>query len=430
MALNFNLKLLVIKTHLGLIFLLLFIGCGDRNEADLSADDGAKLRFESCLKNDLTELQVFLNTVRPLKENSQAVYLLVSLPLVDKNYQFSSPDETPDSPLIYHHQELSSQFLMIWNELSEIEKDFLQNLKNPQRISLMSVEAKKRLRYSLQAINTLTAMGERYLSRHCLDESYRFQRPLELSDYYRLLKRDAVLVKDIWSIEDEVLLSSACLGVYSQDYCQKQFDYAKKYNRLTDFYFSVKNRYRELIYQRYLASEKPVSPLSCKTFIKDKKKFMDIYVGLNVPTDLEPLIVSALSLWTSYHEKTQYSLKLLNTTSGPKVNYYPDSENSYFKLSAEKKSSSELMLGKNSKRFSGTKIVAHEIGHALGFPDCYVEYITNSDKLVYYELDKTNIMCSIFSGRASFDLHFSQLIKICEDSKSFDLSYQTKNLLK
>ena len=42
------------------------------------------------------------------------------------------------------------------------------------------------------------------------------------------------------------------------------------------------------------------------------------------------------------------------------------------------------------------KVISHELGHYLGFSDCYVEYYDKSDEeIIYYELDESNLMCSL-----------------------------------
>ncbi|MEK6623751.1 MAG: hypothetical protein AABY86_02205, partial [Bdellovibrionota bacterium] len=55
--------------------------------------------------------------------------------------------------------------------------------------------------------------------------------------------------------------------------------------------------------------------------------------------------------------------------------------------------------------------LAHELGHVFGFEDCYVEYFNQvSEELVYYELDSTNLMCSMQPGNYLPSSYFTKLI--------------------
>ena len=55
--------------------------------------------------------------------------------------------------------------------------------------------------------------------------------------------------------------------------------------------------------------------------------------------------------------------------------------------------------------------VAHEAGHLLGFPDCYLEYVDEtSNEAVYYEINNHNIMCSLSGSVES--IHFDELKKV------------------
>ena len=61
-----------------------------------------------------------------------------------------------------------------------------------------------------------------------------------------------------------------------------------------------------------------------------------------------------------------------------------------------------------------TTVIAHEFGHVLGFPDCYIEFFDNAKKeLVYYEPAGNNldIMCSMRPGVSVPSNYFSQLVQ-------------------
>jgi hypothetical protein len=62
--------------------------------------------------------------------------------------------------------------------------------------------------------------------------------------------------------------------------------------------------------------------------------------------------------------------------------------------------------------YQRSKVLAHELGLVLGFPDCYVEFFDNSKKeLVYYEIAEKNmnIMCSMKEGVKVPSDYFLQL---------------------
>lgn len=55
-------------------------------------------------------------------------------------------------------------------------------------------------------------------------------------------------------------------------------------------------------------------------------------------------------------------------------------------------------------------VLAHEFGHALGFPDCYVEFYDDDEQaIINYQLDVQNIMCSL-NGTVNAS-HFEELRK-------------------
>lgn len=79
---------------------------------------------------------------------------------------------------------------------------------------------------------------------------------------------------------------------------------------------------------------------------------------------------------------------------------------------------STMYLDKDLERANLVNVAAHEFGHNLGFPDCYIEYFdTTKNALIYYELspESRNIMCSLKAGFQVEDQYIDQIIqKACK----------------
>lgn len=78
------------------------------------------------------------------------------------------------------------------------------------------------------------------------------------------------------------------------------------------------------------------------------------------------------------------------------------------------RSGGEILLDQRLEASQLIRVAAHELGHALGFPDCYVEYYNiESDQLVYYELGRAenNLMCGVAPGNVIPKSYFSRLKK-------------------
>jgi hypothetical protein len=76
------------------------------------------------------------------------------------------------------------------------------------------------------------------------------------------------------------------------------------------------------------------------------------------------------------------------------------------------KNSKVIFLSTQIERDLQMRILAHEFGHVLGFPDCYIEYFDEKSKdLVYYEINEVNnnIMCSMNNNVSVPADYFHQL---------------------
>lgn len=84
------------------------------------------------------------------------------------------------------------------------------------------------------------------------------------------------------------------------------------------------------------------------------------------------------------------------------ISYVPENNNRLIYLSTEH----DLLSTKRE--------LAHEFGHVLGFPDCYIEFFDQSKKeLIYYEISKEarNIMCSLRDDVRVQEDYFAQLVE-------------------
>lgn len=91
-------------------------------------------------------------------------------------------------------------------------------------------------------------------------------------------------------------------------------------------------------------------------------------------------------------------VKIIPSNKG--ISYVPEKNNRLVYLST--KNSPAIMK----------RVLAHEFGHVLGFPDCYIEFFDDARKeLVYYEIShqNTNIMCSLKNNVAVPDDYLTQL---------------------
>ena len=81
------------------------------------------------------------------------------------------------------------------------------------------------------------------------------------------------------------------------------------------------------------------------------------------------------------------------------ISYVPDANNRI------------VYLSNSNDNESAKRVLAHEFGHVLGFPDCYIEFFDDSkNELVYYEISqKNNIMCTLRPGTIVPAEYFIQL---------------------
>ncbi|MBC7427666.1 MAG: hypothetical protein H7336_03580 [Bacteriovorax sp.] len=173
--------------------------------------------------------------------------------------------------------------------------------------------------------------------------------------------------------------SPSCSANYSPSLTvnyQKQFK-TKKFDKL----FSLKESHLKFICEK----NEDITTMKVKVLKGgidiDKLKFLTAYIA-KAWTNSNFIISIELT-----DNKTDDVIEIIPTT---RVVSYVQSDN--FR---------KIYLSTIMDNMTAAKVIAHEFGHVLGFPDCYTEfYDTEKKSLIYYEISKenTNIMCSMKNG--------------------------------
>jgi hypothetical protein len=233
---------------------------------------------------------------------------------------------------------------------------------------------------------------KKYKSEYCEDSEYQSMNP----------------EKESWVRENTVNLCKS----FSKDVaCEAEYSIHLRKNTLASM---LKNYYSRFQADRFVALFKlrpnhskftclaPNENAESKIVMKIK-----VFEGSFNHEILAELLKKVEETWST--KDFSLKLELIKTYSegaitivptDKSISYVPDNNNRIVYLSTQQD------LG-TTKR-----VLAHEFGHVLGFPDCYIEFFDDSKKeLVYYEISKnnTNIMCSLKDNVVVPDDYTTQL---------------------
>ncbi len=237
-------------------------------------------------------------------------------------------------------------------------------------------------------LNIAHACYKKYQNEKCDDDEYSGMSP----------------DKESWTRDNTINL---CKSFTKEANCLNEYRINQKKNLIGPM---VSKYYEKFQQERFLPLFKLRAPHQKYACQKDNGKTVmtiQVWEGAFDHNYLVELLSSVENIWNSKNFSLKLELvkeyregvvQILPTSKG--ISYVPDNNNRLVYLSTT------LEFDENKH------VLAHEFGHVLGFPDCYIEYFDDSKKeLVYYEFSKnnTNIMCSLKAGVSVPDDYFSQL---------------------
>jgi hypothetical protein len=220
---------------------------------------------------------------------------------------------------------------------------------------------------------------------------------LDLRPYLRLKTG----VKSDWVRND---LMAICGSFRSRSVCEAELALLEKKGDVDKFSHHYLRKFEQKHYQRYF---KQVSGEKFRCFNENNRKIMQISV------EVDPSLFSfegyeierMLRLVGKYWSDDQREVRLIQAGGAGDIKIVRSENSASYVISNEP---TTIHLSPTTLGFDRVRVVAHELGHVFGFPDCYVQFYDNSiEGFLYYELepDQGNLMCTLSKGAKILNLH-------------------------
>ncbi|MBT3234510.1 MAG: hypothetical protein HN353_01015 [Bdellovibrionales bacterium] len=331
-----------------------------------------------------------------------------------------------ESPLILNPARLGTYYQRIDSELRHLPPilaSYLADGKGELEVVATSVESSngQQLLPLLGRVYGLHLWAQRYDFALCNRDKQLARSKFDVRSYFKLEH----LLQDDDS--EEQLLLSAELPVTVEkdliDLCQKNRPEASvaataicrrelSQAKWQQFY----QHHRKKFYQeRYLDIFRlnRTEQLNCRKTSDDK---VEIDVPFYLPNiGLQGKLQQAVKRYYS-SSKLGVSLKIVLHPSPQGAVTIKEHSGVISHINHQPNGAMEIALSRNLDGEAIISTLGHELGHILGFKDCYLEFLSQGEQqseevLVYYSLDKKNLMCSIGKWSLIPDEYLTKLVE-------------------
>ncbi len=419
------------------MIIFLFVSCGAKKnkkttplEENLLLASHNEIRCESIEKQKQSpSITAILKTSKQLPNISEKY-----LRLKGKSLNFSDKAFIPtgghswNSPLILSDREFNELWRDLQARANKIQSPLWEALIKGEEIRdelLLDTKTDEAIML-LPELNYLASLALRFKSYSCAKEALETRRKDDVRQYLSLSNKSCLLSDKTDCLEAELEkyssltkerqselekdLLSICERNEKREICASEWYVMKQKGEALKFYQSRSRILEKETYSKLFKLNDRFRRFNCEkrenTLVMSVPFFSSNGAFSSYNEAYTELLSKAERYWSNSKFKIEFydakkakgSVQVIRTTD--------------FISRVNEATPLFIELSKSTKGIMASKTFAHEFGHVLGFPDCYLEFFEREkNQIIYYELDhkRKNLMCSLRFGEKIPDEYLEEL---------------------
>jgi hypothetical protein len=260
-------------------------------------------------------------------------------------------------------------------------------------------------------VRWLAEQGQRWESVLCNLDQLKKNKDKDVRDFLKLEKNKIVENKLSFRQKEKIL--GLCERGNGKN-CAGKINNSTKKETVAWYYHNISKKFKAKVYDKLF---------SLSSFSKTARKYNcyreDSKIVMTIPSyfpneTVKNITTTSIQKYWNDNDRLEIKLDFKNAAGPNTFSIDLHDGNGSF---VNSKRPNVINLSKpyfDSYRGNYAKVVtviAHEFGHVLDFPDCYVEFYDESTKeKVYYEVEPGNLMCSLGPRAKIPEQYFEELI--------------------